>query len=537
MPRASPDRAALRAVHECIPWSNLEECLEEDKRWFSLSKTVPSVAAVAKRQAVQKPSPRLPNSDPVSEGSSTLAEKNNRSAAPQTLNRSQFLLSKPTANERALNFSTTTAQPSLTSSSPESSTSQPLTTEPLSYKPAATLSNGAISNPQSFTSLDAYCDEDSDSTVETSKSPSAASQANRANSSVPLQRMNLRSPSPMEAELDKIANTLLASQDDVLDGGKKSRNNEEPAEQSSSEEESGRLSVPQINAPPSTQPSLPPMTLRSSSNRSTQATPDGVPSLPSRALRSSSSNTPAAAAIAPTSAEAPPPKRTAKKRKRALTTTKGKNGLDKKAAEYEESYVIPKRIHLDLQAGNTPDNPICIDMDQYSLFNFLGDKLERLESDLKPIFGSELPQRVTTKTPLSVWDASCNKHELIPRFHHEEELVQFVQFMASVASNYVDGAPKHVTSPKESFFYTMNYDEYSRMKDVEILSLLKRKCIVIHNMNWPDMAFDERGLSTLSPLDAVISIQGMNLIKPFTLPKNLIQLASRSEPAAPEGWI
>ncbi|KAF9529560.1 hypothetical protein CPB83DRAFT_852312 [Crepidotus variabilis] len=228
-----------------------------------------------------------------------------------------------------------------------------------------------------------------------------------------------------------------------------------------------------------------------------------------RALRSSTKTTGIANSNAGPSLHTGTTKRSAKKRKRALTVneTVGSEGRD-------AFQILSKRIHLDLQAGNTPDDPICIDVDQYSLFNFAGEKLEHLQSDLQPICPPRQSKRVTTTRPLQVWDAALTHHNFLPRFHHEEELIKFVHLMESVSNSYINDLPKHVASPKESCFHILEYSDYSRLKDSDVLSLLRDKCIVVRNMDWPEMKFDREGLATLSPLDAIISIQDLTLPLP-----------------------
>lgn len=86
--------------------------------------------------------------------------------------------------------------------------------------------------------------------------------------------------------------------------------------------------------------------------------------------------------------------------------------------------------------------------------------------------------------------------------------MKFVQIMGAVANNYIDGLPKHVASPSDSCFQLIDFSDYREMTESRLLKILQTKCIVIRNMEWSDMRFDEAGLSTLSPMDAVISIQG-----------------------------
>lgn len=91
------------------------------------------------------------------------------------------------------------------------------------------------------------------------------------------------------------------------------------------------------------------------------------------------------------------------------------------------------------------------------------------------------------------------------------ELVTWVGLIKSATATSVSGVAKHVASPSSSIFHIMDYEDYRGLKPIEAMVILKDKCLVIKNMPWDDMEFDEDGLSTLCAFDAVIDVQGAPL--------------------------
>ena len=84
-----------------------------------------------------------------------------------------------------------------------------------------------------------------------------------------------------------------------------------------------------------------------------------------------------------------------------------------------------------------------------------------------------------------------------------------MKIMRSVTAGYVNGVPKHVSASSDSNIACLSYSRYVSLGDGGVNRLLRDKmCIVVTDMPWPDMQFDEDGLSSLSVLDAVVSIQG-----------------------------
>ena len=69
--------------------------------------------------------------------------------------------------------------------------------------------------------------------------------------------------------------------------------------------------------------------------------------------------------------------------------------------------------------------------------------------------------------------------------------------------------PPHVGSPKDSIFYIISESSFNSLSTPEILDILAKKCIVVTDRVGQQLQFDAKGLSTLSTLSTVVSIQGM----------------------------
>lgn len=73
----------------------------------------------------------------------------------------------------------------------------------------------------------------------------------------------------------------------------------------------------------------------------------------------------------------------------------------------------------------------------------------------------------------------------------------------------MNGKPLHTTDPKSSLFDVISFKEFESLSQIQ--ERLRRKNIVVTGCPGPDVEFNEAGLRTLSPLDRIISIQGMTL--------------------------
>ncbi|KAF9527083.1 hypothetical protein CPB83DRAFT_895515 [Crepidotus variabilis] len=177
--------------------------------------------------------------------------------------------------------------------------------------------------------------------------------------------------------------------------------------------------------------------------------------------------------------------------------------LKKKSASLRSNSLIPI-------GGETRDNPI--DVDGYSLFVAKRAQLyEVVTPTLSPLL--ETPaKRYTLSQPLRVWDAHNVQHEIHPRLHSPEELVKIGLIMQSVAKSDVNHQARHVAAEDSSIFYKIDYKSYKDLTHAEAERILKRQCLVVYDMEWDDIDFDEEGLSTLGALDAVVSIQGILLL-------------------------
>lgn len=86
--------------------------------------------------------------------------------------------------------------------------------------------------------------------------------------------------------------------------------------------------------------------------------------------------------------------------------------------------------------------------------------------------------------------------------------MKFSKIMEAVGRSHFQGQARHILDPGSSMFHILDYDQYKRMSDQEMVNILKEKLVVVKNMEWEGMKFDEEGLSTLGSLQVPVSIQG-----------------------------
>ena len=90
-----------------------------------------------------------------------------------------------------------------------------------------------------------------------------------------------------------------------------------------------------------------------------------------------------------------------------------------------------------------------------------------------------------------------------------EDLKGFQNFYDFVKQSYINGRPRQVDSPDQSFIATFSYTQYLEMSVAKVQSILRDKHILITGMPTQSIFFDSKGLQTLTNLDARIDIQGM----------------------------
>jgi len=84
----------------------------------------------------------------------------------------------------------------------------------------------------------------------------------------------------------------------------------------------------------------------------------------------------------------------------------------------------------------------------------------------------------------------------------------FQNFHEFVKNSYVNGQPRQVSAPHQSFIATFSYPEYLEMSVEKVQSVLREKHILLTGIPTPSISFDSKGLQTLTNLDAKIDIQG-----------------------------
>jgi hypothetical protein len=90
----------------------------------------------------------------------------------------------------------------------------------------------------------------------------------------------------------------------------------------------------------------------------------------------------------------------------------------------------------------------------------------------------------------------------------EEDLDLLQRFDSAVRRSFVNGLPLHVSDPVNSAFCAMTKVEFERKAVGEIQGIMRRRHILITDMDSPALDFDPRGLSSLTTLSTVTDIQG-----------------------------
>jgi hypothetical protein len=81
-------------------------------------------------------------------------------------------------------------------------------------------------------------------------------------------------------------------------------------------------------------------------------------------------------------------------------------------------------------------------------------------------------------------------------------------FNSAIRSNFVDGLPLHVSDPVHSAFCIMTQAKFEEKSTQEVQSIMRSKHILITNMSTPALAFDARGLASLTTLSTITDVQG-----------------------------
>ena len=89
-----------------------------------------------------------------------------------------------------------------------------------------------------------------------------------------------------------------------------------------------------------------------------------------------------------------------------------------------------------------------------------------------------------------------------------EDLTGFQNFYDYVKQSYINGRPRQVASPDQSFIATFSHTQYLEMSVAKVQSILRDKHILITGMPTQSISFDSKGLQTLTNLDVRIDIQG-----------------------------
>ena len=73
---------------------------------------------------------------------------------------------------------------------------------------------------------------------------------------------------------------------------------------------------------------------------------------------------------------------------------------------------------------------------------------------------------------------------------------------------YVDGKPRHITSPETSSLEIVTSDDYKKWSADKVQKKIRSKHLVITDRPVKETEFDSDGLRTLTGLSAKIPIQG-----------------------------
>lgn len=103
-------------------------------------------------------------------------------------------------------------------------------------------------------------------------------------------------------------------------------------------------------------------------------------------------------------------------------------------------------------------------------------------------------------------------------FQFKRDLDSFNTFAKYVELFYVDNQPRHISSPSTSSFAFISHKKFKEKSSHDVQSLMRTKHLVVTGMPSRDIGFDEKGLKTLTNLQAKISIQG----KPTLIYRNLM---------------
>lgn len=94
-------------------------------------------------------------------------------------------------------------------------------------------------------------------------------------------------------------------------------------------------------------------------------------------------------------------------------------------------------------------------------------------------------------------------------FQYNDYNTKIKQFFSRLEAGYIDNKPMHVASKEKSVFAILEYDEFQKMAAVDLHKQMRERVIVVKGFpHDPQIRFDERGLSTLGPLQSQVPIQG-----------------------------
>jgi hypothetical protein len=100
---------------------------------------------------------------------------------------------------------------------------------------------------------------------------------------------------------------------------------------------------------------------------------------------------------------------------------------------------------------------------------------------------------------------------LILLIQHQKVGDMVESFVEAMESCYDEGRPCFLGKGKLAF-HTMSSDEFDAMSTREVQILLAKKSIVIYDMLFPKLEYNEKGLRTLGVLDAPIEIHDQSKV-------------------------
>jgi len=212
-----------------------------------------------------------------------------------------------------------------------------------------------------------------------------------------------------------------------------------------------------------------------------------------------------------------------------------------KAKSKEEVEIEEERDSL--PGGESADNPIDVDLYAslwqpvglkefvraiiFSCQRYILTSFVKVEGDEITFKMGKIPRKMPSEKPMRAFDAEGNQVTFTPCFHvcpplyttlmaymlilqHNVYNTRVTQFFERIEAGYVDGKPLHIVAMERSAFEIVQYENFQKMAHRELQDLLRRKIVVLTEVPHDStMAFDERGLRTLSPLKSRVSIQGM----------------------------